>query len=270
MKGEKKEFIWNKKLKDISLRDIIDFSALTLAIWILYQLISLYSIWMLGFFSRTQVINDTAILTIPILLLCIGIKYGYKLQKDLKRSEEEKKIKSWNKIIITILFVIIPIWLKILFTRMNRLDIWNLYVYYVFWFFLPWIGYGILYKFIIDDIVESWFKDILNIVYMIFLIGTSIVAEINWSLYKSIYLREALNQDQKVEYMNDKYVFIKYETWVNVINRTDDMNFLKKIEVKEKNTETDIYSWVIVDLEKYDFLRYDLWFGLYKIPNIKK
>lgn len=259
----KKAFIREKSLEDISLRDIVDFSVILLIIWILYQLISLFSIKMINFFSWTQVINDTAILAIPILLLCLWIRYWYKLTKNLKELEKNKKIKEWKRIVILIMLVIIPIGIKFRLTKWKTLES-SLYLYYLIGFLFPWISYGILYKYTIDEIIESWYKDIINILYIVLLLWTSIVSEINWSLYKEIYLINNDQTEQKVEYMNDKYIFIKYNTWIKIINKLDNMSFIKKLNVEnieEKKHEFITYP-MCIDFNKYNFIWYNLWYNI--------
>lgn len=198
-----------------------------LLIAILYQAITLSQVWMIKFFSITNILNDFIKLSLATLL-------GYFVWNFYYRWINNSAIKNesiWRKHIIFL--VIIIIWTIFSYNLSHYFNILPLS-------FCVWILVELIFSLIInrmylthlnyffsvyDEKSVKW-----NIIYMsgvifFLIIFACLIATIqswiqifNQKEYENLYV-----QNEKVQYMNDKYIFLQnkiLKNWENIVFET--------------------------------------------------
>lgn len=193
---------------------------------IIYQYVSLK--WNLAFFSYSQVVNDS-ILVIPLVFVYwLSILSSYKYY--------EKIFKYLNKkIYINLLLTIIYSFIILAFLKF-KIDIfsfkinyfWNFLIIYLLWLFLfNTYSHIILITSILDsnESVLNFKKYPYIIFWIIFYI--IILFNFNSKFYKNLCITENWINYIKIEYMNDKYLFLN--NW-RIIKSISEVNNIFRLE----------------------------------------
>lgn len=230
---------------------------LSIIFWIIYQFFVLINDYNLAFFSWTQVVNDTAVLLIPISIILIIFLLWIKISKEIEFFILQKKIKynfinnQINFILNLSLFWIIywiekilPFVFKYLQIKSlsNYLSIYWLILYPIFlwliwynlwiYFLKKWYWFGkFLSLFFVWSSLFIWYQEIIRINMFItetrfnrlYVIKKDIE---NWQKLKNnnIFWQSINLSWNKVIYLNDKYVF----TENLVLNNDNSLIFFKR------------------------------------------
>lgn len=242
---------WLYKAKNlISFDDIKTIALSSVVIGAIYQVISLQNIWMLQFFSWSQVINDTAIFLVPTIFLIIFFNWWTSISQLLydKLIEHKHKIPFGVKLlIITLAFCV----LLLIYFRLNKyfVNMWYeliksvmFYTYFIINGFLIWLIWWFFIK--KSEQCSSYFY-IIFIFLFVWLSAT--IWLLNSVLYDELYIvKQTTEKESIIEYMNDKYIFTKEDGGINTIQVQKDITIYKKIEKEDSvalTTNTGDYKY---------------------------
>ena len=184
---------------------------LLLVIWILYQFSFLIWINKTLFFSWSQVINDTSILILPLIFWFAWFLLVNELDPLIKKG-------FWRDF-LGLLFLVIVIYLVLYGVRIPKL-LWQAFVLGAFSnlmiAFIIFVKVAYLWS---EKMKNKNANDFMKLVWFI-LLFFALINLVRENQFSDLYIRINGNI-QKVEYMNDNYIFISGST----IHNTEDIIF---------------------------------------------
>ena len=194
------------------LTNIFKFLPIFLLVWILYQFINLIRIDKLMYFSWTQVINDTVSLFFPVIFWVVWIYIWFFINEEKFKKFFIDSILNWL-IILVISLILYWYGLKMLYSPLS------------FWFIsvFMWKLIIIMKMYTGSENIKSLnYRNTLKILFTLISVIWIFNIIINLN-YKDIYLKINI-KEEKVVYMNDKYIILEKK----VIHNSENVIFYYK------------------------------------------
>lgn len=202
------KFLKSMKTHSYLLQYLVAIFPIFLVFWILWQITMLSKYNAISFFSWGQVLNDTSVLLLPVIVLFLWTFSSY-IYFSIKTTKKEK---TWSLVILFLFFIVV--WSIFSWIFRN-----NYFTSFICSFFLWYLCY--IVNILMKDRWKNPSKNDNYIIPMIMNLFVLLVIFLFWFvlnyfysfLYKNIEVKID-NEIHKINYMNDKYIF--YSIWSEV------------------------------------------------------
>lgn len=215
--------------KESKLTFLLSFLPITLLVGILWQIAILSKYNSVLFFSWWQVLNDTAILMLQVIVFFLWVLSAYFFYFI-----KPKKVEKFFSLVLLFIFFVFSWIIIVLFLK-------NVYIYWLISSYLLWyLSYVI--TFIVWNKWRNIGKNDNYIIPVIFNVLVLSIILLFWFilnyfysfLYQNIELKTN-NENHQINYMNDKYII--YSSWseTKIIPNDWKNEFIIKDSFKQKN-----------------------------------
>jgi len=194
--------------KESKIAFLLSLLPITLLVGILWQIAILSKYNAIVFFSWWQVLNDTSILMLQVIVFFLWVLSAY-IYFLIKPSKTEKWI-SW---IILFFFFVFAVWISLWFFQ-------NIYIFSIIASFFFWYFSYVMTFIIWDKWKHPWKNDnyFIPIIFSIFILTIVLLFWFIFNyfyscLYQNIEIK-INNQKHTINYMNDKYIL--YSSWSEI------------------------------------------------------